>query len=91
ARAPERPAPKRPAYARPSRTPEPGQRPRPSTAPTPEPEPEPEPPRSDDEISDAERAEMVADAHNSSPDPRVDPATVALELLQSQLGATPLE
>ncbi|NED61624.1 hypothetical protein G3I15_11900, partial [Streptomyces sp. SID10244] len=56
----------------------------------PEPE-EPEPPRPDEEITDAERDEMVADAHSGPPERRLDPDQVALELLKSELGARPLE
>jgi len=58
----------------------------------PEPEePSPEP-RPDEEISDAERDEMVAQAHDDSPSSQVrDPEEVALELLQSELGARVLD
>ena len=61
-------------------------------APEPAPEPEePEPPRADEELTDAERDEMVADARTGSPERRLDPDQVALELLKSELGARPLE
>ncbi|MFW0793468.1 DNA polymerase III subunit gamma and tau [Gordonia sp. CPCC 205515] len=59
--------------------------------PEPEPEPEPTPPRSDEELTDAERDEMVADAHSGAPESRLDPDQVALELLKSELGARPIE
>ena len=52
---------------------------------------EPEPPRSDDEIPDSERAEMVAEVQNATPEGRFDPNKVAMELLQTELGARPLE
>jgi DNA polymerase-3 subunit gamma/tau len=52
-----------------------------------EPAPEPEPPVADEDLSDAERDEMIADARDSEPDPHHDPDTMALELLQSELGA----
>ena len=62
---------------------------------TPEPE-EPAPtapvaPRSDEEITDAERDEMVADAHSGSSQGRLDPDAMAMELLQNELGARPIE
>ena len=52
---------------------------------------EPEPPRQDDDIPDAERAEMVAEVQNAAPEGRFDPIKVAMELLQTELGARPLE
>ncbi|MDL9937604.1 DNA polymerase III subunit gamma and tau [Gordonia sp. ABSL1-1] len=79
-------------FSRPSRTREPG--PDTTGAPTPPPEPEPEepePPRADEDIPDAERAEMVAEAKTASPDGRLDPDKVALELLKSELGARVVE
>ncbi|GAA1482440.1 hypothetical protein GCM10009624_28800 [Gordonia sinesedis] len=86
-----RPAPKKQSYARPSRGRDAATRQAAST-PDPDPEPEePEPPRADDDIPDAERAEMVAEAHRGSPDSRVDPDKLAMELLQNELGARPLE
>lgn len=58
----------------------------------PEPEePEPQEPRSDDEISDAERDEMVAEAQSGRSEGRLDPETVAMDLLKNELGARPLE
>ncbi|MGV9711518.1 DNA polymerase III subunit gamma and tau [Gordonia sp. NPDC003424] len=63
----------------------------PEPAPQPESEPEPEPVRSDEELTDAERDEMVADAHSGPPERRLDPDQVALDLLKSELGARPLE
>ncbi|MGV9859336.1 DNA polymerase III subunit gamma and tau [Gordonia sp. NPDC003425] len=80
-------------YARPSRArgqSDSGERPvaQPETAAEPE---EPEPPRPDDEIPDAERAEMVAEAHRGGPGVRVDQDKLAMELLQNELGARPLE
>lgn len=84
-------APKRQTFSRPSRTRSDSAEGS-SPAPEPDPEPEePEPPRSDEEISDDERAEMVADAHNATPDARIDPDKLALDLLQTELGARPLE
>ncbi|QTI69248.1 DNA polymerase III subunit gamma and tau [Gordonia polyisoprenivorans] len=84
-------APKRQTFSRPSRT-RADSAEGSSPAPEPDPEPEePEPPRSDEEISDDERAEMVADAHNATPDARIDPDKLALDLLQTELGARPLE
>lgn len=86
-----RPAPKRPSYSRPSRgRDQPGTAAAPPPEPPPEPE-EPEPPRSDEELTDAERDEMVADAQTGSPERRLDPDQVALELLKAELGARPLE
>ncbi|MXP24320.1 DNA polymerase III subunit gamma and tau [Gordonia sp. HNM0687] len=83
-------APKRPTYSRPSRGRDQAASPAavPESAPEPE---EPEPPRADDELTDAERDEMVADARTGSPEQRLDPDQVALELLKSELGARPLE
>ncbi len=53
-----------------------------------EPSPEPPPPPvADDELSDAERDEMAADARDKEPDPRQDPEQVAMALLASELGA----
>ncbi|MGC4961040.1 DNA polymerase III subunit gamma and tau [Gordonia sp. DT101] len=89
-REPSRPAPKRPAYSRPSRARDQSQSATPPPEHAPEPE-EPEPPRPDEEITDAERDEMVADAHSGPPERRLDPDQVALELLRSELGARPLE
>ncbi|NDZ92691.1 DNA polymerase III subunit gamma and tau [Streptomyces sp. SID6673] len=89
-REPSRPAPKRPAYSRPSRGRDQSQSATPPPEHAPEPE-EPEPPRPDEEITDAERDEMVADAHSGPPERRLDPDQVALELLKSELGARPLE
>ncbi|WAC57427.1 DNA polymerase III subunit gamma and tau [Gordonia sp. SL306] len=89
-REPSRPAPKRPAYSRPSRGRDQSQSATPPPEHAPEPE-EPEPPRPDEEITDAERDEMVADAHSGPPERRLDPDQIALELLKSELGARPLE
>ncbi|MGC4936101.1 DNA polymerase III subunit gamma and tau [Gordonia sp. DT30] len=93
AAAPPPTAAKRQTFSRPSRarSGEPAGGDSPAPAPEPEPEPEPEPPRSDEEIPDDERAEMVADAHNATPDARLDPEKLALDLLQTELGARPLE
>ena len=52
-----------------------------------EPAPEPPPPVADEDLSEAERDEMIADARGSDPDPHHDPDQVALELLASELGA----
>ncbi|WLP92637.1 DNA polymerase III subunit gamma and tau [Gordonia sp. NB41Y] len=94
----KRSAPKKQTFSRPSRSqpkPESGagepSAPAPAPEPDPEPGPEPEPPRADEDIPDDERAEMVADAHNATPDARIDPDKMALELLQTELGARPLE
>ncbi|RPA58575.1 DNA polymerase III subunit gamma and tau [Gordonia oryzae] len=82
---------KRQTFSRPSRVrSDPAQGSSPAPEPDPEPE-EPEAPRSDEEISDDERAEMVADVHNATPDARIDPDKLALDLLQTELGARPLE
>ncbi|WP_132992441.1 DNA polymerase III subunit gamma and tau [Gordonia zhaorongruii] len=59
--------------------------------PEPEEPAEPEPPTPDDELSDAERDEMVAQAQTGSPDARLDPDQVALDLLKSELGARPVD
>lgn len=62
-------------------------------APDPEPEPEPEPvpaPVSDEDLTDAERDEMIATARDSTPDPRQDPEQVAIDLLATELGARPI-
>ncbi|MGV9793366.1 DNA polymerase III subunit gamma and tau [Gordonia sp. NPDC003422] len=62
------------------------------SAPEPVAEPEePEPPRADEDIPQDEREEMVADAQAATPEGRHDPGKAALELLQSELGARPLE
>jgi DNA polymerase-3 subunit gamma/tau len=67
-----------------------------SDAPEPEPEPEPEPvptppePVDDEDLTDAERDEMIATARDSTPDPRQDPEQVAIELLATELGARPI-
>ncbi|MEE4025958.1 DNA polymerase III subunit gamma and tau [Gordonia sp. PKS22-38] len=84
------PAPKRPTYARPSRGRDQSAAPAPTPESVPEPE-EPEPPRADEELTDAERDEMVEDARSGPPERRLDPDQVALELLKSELGARPLE
>ncbi|AZG47339.1 DNA polymerase III subunit gamma and tau [Gordonia insulae] len=91
----EQPAPRRQTFSRPSRAGAPGgeRQDQPASAASdlpPEPE-EPEPPRADEELTDAERDEMVADAHSGPPERRLDPDQVALELLKSELGARPLE
>ena len=78
--------PKRQAFTRPSRP-----REEQPPAPEPEPEPEPEPLTADEDLTDDERDEMVAEAQNSAPDARLDPDQVALELLKSELGARPVE
>ena len=85
---PTKPAARKQAYSRPSRG-----RDQPVAAPSelpPEPE-EPAPPRSDEEITDAERDEMIADAHSGAPSGRLDPDKIAMELLQTELGARPIE
>ncbi|MFW0786492.1 DNA polymerase III subunit gamma and tau [Gordonia sp. CPCC 206044] len=87
----------RPKFSRPSRAagPDAERANRPnetSTEPEQAPEPEePEPPRPDDELTDAERDEMIADARSGPPEKRLDPDQVALDLLKSELGARPLE
>ncbi|NMO05118.1 DNA polymerase III subunit gamma and tau [Gordonia sp. TBRC 11910] len=53
--------------------------------------PPPPPPTPDEELTDAERDEMVEQAKSSGPDARLDPEQVAMELLKSELGARPLE
>ncbi|SIR95999.1 DNA polymerase III subunit gamma and tau [Williamsia sterculiae] len=64
--------------------------------PPPEPE-EPEPaevdpgPIPDEDITDDDRAEMVAGAQNASPDERHDPDKAALKLLTDELGAHPID
>ncbi|NNG99182.1 DNA polymerase III subunit gamma and tau [Gordonia araii] len=79
----------RPAYQRPSRG---GSAATSDDLPPELEEPSPPPPRSDEEIPDAERDEMVAEAHNnSSPSEIRDPDDVALELLQNELGARPID
>ena len=77
------------AYRRPSRGDAVGH----SEESVPEPEePSPPEPRPDEEISDAERDEMVAQAHDtSSAAPIRDPDEVALELLQTEVGARLLD
>ena len=101
---PSRPEPKRQAFQRPSRPEAAGRGQGPSHGPDdgpPPPEAPPEPeepwpseppvPVPDEELSDAERDEMVAGAHEGKPDARLDPDQVALELLKSELGARPVE
>ena len=80
----------RQSYSRPSRARDQSATPAPTPEPVAEPE-EPEPPRADEDIPHDERAEMVADARTGSPEQRLDPDQVALELLKSELGARPLE
>ncbi|SCC10012.1 MULTISPECIES: DNA polymerase III subunit gamma and tau [unclassified Gordonia (in: high G+C Gram-positive bacteria)] len=80
----------RQSYSRPSRARDQSATPVPAPEPVAEPE-EPEPPRADEDIPHDERAEMVADARTGSPEQRLDPDQVALELLKSELGARPLE
>nr|WP_223205533.1 DNA polymerase III subunit gamma and tau [Gordonia jinghuaiqii] len=80
----------RQSFSRPSRARDQGAAPAPAPEPVAEPE-EPEPPRADEDIPAEERAEMVADARTGSPEQRLDPDLVALELLKSELGARPLE
>ncbi|GAA2369440.1 MULTISPECIES: DNA polymerase III subunit gamma and tau [Gordonia] len=90
-RTPEREQPRRQTYTRPSRPRSEqthGEQPAPPPAPE---EPEPEPPVPDEELTDAERDEMVAQAQSGTPDDRLDPDQVALELLKSELGARPVE
>ncbi|MGB3695932.1 MAG: DNA polymerase III subunit gamma/tau, partial [Gordonia sp. (in: high G+C Gram-positive bacteria)] len=82
---------RRPVYTRPSRAhgappPDDGY----DAPPPPEPD-EPAPPVPDEELTDAERDEMIAQAQNGTPDHRLDPDQVALELLKSELGARPIE
>ncbi|HEY9316070.1 DNA polymerase III subunit gamma and tau [Williamsia sp.] len=86
-----KPEAKQATYTRPSRGSAAGSRE--EDAPEPEPEPEPEPvpdPVKDEDLTDAERDEMVATARNSTPDPRADPEQIAIALLTSELGATPI-
>jgi len=85
----QQPKPK-PSFSRPSRGRSQGAPSAPAPEPPPEPE-EPEPPRADEDIPEDERAEMVAEARTASPDQRLDPDQVALELLKSELGARPIE
>lgn len=87
---PGRPAAPKQTYSRPSRARDQSAQPAAQQAPVEEPE-EPEPPRADEEIPDDERAEMVADAHSGPTESRLDPDKVAMELLQSELGARPLD
>ncbi|GAB93635.1 DNA polymerase III subunit gamma and tau [Gordonia rhizosphera] len=93
----QQPPQRRQQFSRPSRAAEPSEQRRDDSTPSvsetpPEPEdPEPQQPRSDDEITDAERDEMVAEAHSGPPERRLDPDQVALDLLKSELGARPLE
>ncbi|WP_328856442.1 DNA polymerase III subunit gamma and tau [Williamsia herbipolensis] len=56
-----------------------------------EPSPEPAPPVADEDLTDADRDEMIADARDSDPDPRMDPEQVAMALLVSELGARPID
>ncbi|MGB6040656.1 MAG: DNA polymerase III subunit gamma/tau, partial [Gordonia sp. (in: high G+C Gram-positive bacteria)] len=81
---------RRQTYTRPSQ-PQGGQAAEASREATPElPEPE-APPVPDEELTHAERAEMVEQAQTGTPDHRLDPDQVALELLKSELGARPVE
>jgi DNA polymerase-3 subunit gamma/tau len=87
-----KPEAKQATYTRPSRG-SAGAGAREEEAPEPEPEPEPEPapdPVKDEDLTDAERDEMIATARNSTPDPREDPEQIAIALLTSELGATPI-
>ncbi|GAB18542.1 DNA polymerase III subunit gamma/tau [Gordonia effusa NBRC 100432] len=70
-----------------------GSAPTPSEAPQEPEEPSgpPEPPTPDEELTDAERDEMVEQAKSSGSDARLDPEQVAMDLLKSELGARPLE
>jgi DNA polymerase-3 subunit gamma/tau len=80
-------------YVRPSRG---GGAPTAGDVAEPEPEPEPEPvppppePVDDEDLTDAERDEMIATARDSTPDPHQDPEQVAIDLLTSELGARPI-
>ncbi|MFT4086420.1 MAG: DNA polymerase III subunit gamma and tau [Gordonia sp. (in: high G+C Gram-positive bacteria)] len=83
---------RRQTYTRPSRPQPEGQG---GSAAESQPEPEepwqaPEP-RPDEDLTDDERDEMVAQAQTGKPDERLDPTHVALELLKSELGARPVE
>ncbi|UQE75330.1 DNA polymerase III subunit gamma and tau [Gordonia sp. PP30] len=87
--------PPRQTFSRPSRSESGGRRRGDDVPPPPEPPSEPEEPWPaepvpDEELSDSERAEMVASAHSGTPDPRLDPDQVALELLKNELGARPV-
>ena len=89
---------KRQEFTRPSRVGQAADRRPPVDDGPPPPEPPPEPeepwpvePKPDEELTDAERDEMVATAHDGSPDARLDPDQVALELLKSELGARPVD
>ncbi|MBM7368335.1 DNA polymerase III subunit gamma and tau [Gordonia hydrophobica] len=90
--APEKEPPRKQTFTRPSR-PRDTHVPEPSSDYPPEPEEpaEPAPPVPDEELTDAERDEMVAQAQSGSPDDRLDPDQAALELLKSELGARPVE
>ena len=88
----------RPTFTRPSRPGQGADRRRTDDAGPPPPEPPPEPeepwpaePVPDEELTDAERDEMVANVHEGTPDARLDPDQVALELLKSELGARPVD
>ena len=88
----EKPQPRRQTFTRPSRPRDP-HAPEPSSDHPPEPEEpaEPAPPVPDEELTDDERDEMVAQAQSGGPDDRLDPDQVALELLKSELGARPVD
>ncbi|MFZ2509575.1 MAG: DNA polymerase III subunit gamma/tau, partial [Gordonia sp. (in: high G+C Gram-positive bacteria)] len=98
-RSPRQPAPvKRQEFTRPSRVGQAADRRRAVDDGPPPPEPPPEPeepwpaePKPDEELTDAERDEMVATAHDGTPDKRLDPDQIALELLKSELGARPVD
>jgi DNA polymerase-3 subunit gamma/tau len=81
-------------YVRPSRGSSAGAGASAGDAPEPEPEPEPVPippePVDDEDLTDAERDEMIATARDSTPDPRQDPEQVAIDLLATELGARPI-
>lgn len=88
---------KRQEFTRPSRVGQAADRARAVDDGPPPPEPPPEPeepwpaPKPDEDLTDAERDEMVATAHDGTPDERLDPDQVALELLKAELGARPIE
>ncbi|MBT0567229.1 DNA polymerase III subunit gamma and tau [Williamsia sp. CHRR-6] len=83
------------SYTRKGRSPGAGEAPAPGAGDEPpppeEPSPEPVPPVADEDLTDAERDEMISDAHNNDPDPRQDPEQVALKLLADELGARPID
>ncbi|NLG45488.1 DNA polymerase III subunit gamma and tau [Gordonia sp. (in: high G+C Gram-positive bacteria)] len=90
--APKQAAPRKQTFTRPSRPRDSQGSASSEQPPEPEEPAEPAPPPvPDEELTDAERDEMVAQAQSGSPDNRLDPDQVALDLLKSELGARPVE